>query len=248
MFDDVPPPQAPPPMPADPPVAPPAASPPRAANPYVTPTDPAAIAAEHAAMLEVAAAPRVAGAHRARRGPMRYVLPALGGALVVVLVGVGIAGWLGRDTGSTTTGTPPVHSTVAVTQATPTPTPTSASPTPSHSAVTSPQPTPRPSASASHPAPLPPPLVHAPVVVLNETTIHGLAARVALHLRSLGWTVTGVGNWVGEISTSTVYYPPGMTAAARRLAYDLGIGRIRPCVPGMVTDRLTVVLRSDPLS
>jgi hypothetical protein len=82
--------------------------------------------------------------------------------------------------------------------------------------------------------------------VLNETRITGLAARTAAYLRSLGWTVTGVGNWRGEISTSTVYYPPGFLAAARRLAYDLKISRLRPRVPGMLTDELTVVLVRDP--
>jgi hypothetical protein len=90
--------------------------------------------------------------------------------------------------------------------------------------------------------------VHAPTVVLNETTEKGLAARVAQHLRSLGWTVTGVGNWRGDISTTTVYYPAGMLAAARSLAYDLGVSRLRPVVPGMLGDRLTVVLTSDPLN
>ncbi len=91
-------------------------------------------------------------------------------------------------------------------------------------------------------------MVHAPVVVLNETTERGMAARVAAHLTTLGWKVTGVGNWRGNISQSTVYYPPGDLAAARSLAYDLGITRLRPRVAGMLTDRLTVVLTSDPLA
>lgn len=87
--------------------------------------------------------------------------------------------------------------------------------------------------------------MHAPTVVLNETTVTGLAARTAAHLRSLGWTVTGIGNWRGTIPTTTVYYPPGLLPAARRLAFDLGVSRLRPRVHGMLTDQLTVVL-ADP--
>jgi len=129
------------------------------------------------------------------------------------------------------------------TASSPSATPTSSA-TPTTSASKKPKPKPSPSASK----PVAPPVVHAPLVVLNETTEQGLAARVAEHLRELGWTVTGVGNWRGSIDTSTVYYPTGELAAARRLAYDLGLSRIRPRVAGMLTDRLTVVLTSDPLN
>ena len=37
-----------------------------------------------------------------------------------------------------------------------------------------------------------------------------------------------------------------MAAAARSLAYDLGVARLRPRVAGMLTNRLTVVLTSNP--
>ena len=91
-----------------------------------------------------------------------------------------------------------------------------------------------------------PPVVHAPTVVLNQTATRGLAASVANLLRTKHWVVTGVGNWQGNIGATTVYYPPGMAAAARSLAYDLRVVRIRPIVPGMLANRLTVVLTSNP--
>src|SRR5262249_28503902 len=120
----------------------------------------------------------------------------------------------------------------------------SAKPSTKPSTKPTPQPSPKPTATrTSRPAP---PVVHAPVVVLNETRVTGLAARTAAQLRALGWTVTGVGNWRGSIPTTTVYYPAGRFAAARRLAYDLHVSRLRPVVPGMLTDRLTVVLARDP--
>jgi hypothetical protein len=220
-------------------------------SPFAQPVDPAAIAAEHEAARDEEPAPaRAAGAHRVRRGPMRYVLPALLGAVVVVAIGIGLSGWISSGTPGDQAGTgssqvhvsPPHSSATAGSPSSPAATsPASSSP----SAVpTKPKPKPTPSRTG----PAKPPVVHAPVVVLNETTERGLAARVGAHLTSLGWTVTGVGNWRGNISTSTVYYPPGDLAAARSLAYDLGISRLRPRVGGMLTDRLTVVLTSDPLA
>ncbi len=234
-------------------------------SPYAAPVDPVAYAAEHeAARGEQTGAEqdveeadgragggRGGGAHRVRRSPMRYVLPAILGALVLVLIGIGMAGWLGSKPSDQGTGTQPtqVHvsspaSTPPATSASSTPSATNASPTPSASPSASTSPKPRPTVTA----PAPPPVVHAPTIVLNETTQTGLAAQVAQHLRSLGWTVTGVGNWRGNISSTTVYYPVGMHAAAKRLAYDLGVTRLRPVVPGMLNGHLTVVLTSDPLS
>ena len=85
-----------------------------------------------------------------------------------------------------------------------------------------------------------------PVVVLNETGIHGLAAKVGKQLHALGWPVTGVGNWFGEIPATTVYYPSGQRQRAERLAADLGVSRIRPLVQHMLPNHLTVVLHDPP--
>jgi hypothetical protein len=225
-------------------------------SPYAQPVDPAAFAAEHEDARTTGGGGdgrgggRAGGTHRARRRPMRYVLPAILGALVVVAIGIGMAGWLSDNPNDQAGPTQSqVHvSTPASSASTPsasTPTASaSQSPTTAPTHTASPSPKPRPTATR----PAAPPVVHAPTVVLNETTQRGLAAQVAQHLRGLGWTVTGVGNWRGNIATTTVYYSPGQLAAARRLAYDLGVSRIRPAVPGMLSNHLTVVLHSDPLN
>jgi LytR cell envelope-related transcriptional attenuator len=231
-------------------------------SPYAQPVDPVAYAAEHEDARGAqppagsggggGGGSRAGGTHRARRSPMRYVLPALLGALVLVLIGIGMAGWLSNSPDDQAApGQSQVHVSTPATSAS---APAASTPTPSVSVSTSQTPTAAPTASATQKPrptatrPAAPPAVHAPAIVLNETTQHGLAADVAQHLRSLGWTVSGVGNWRGNISTTTVYYSPGLLAAARRMAYDLGVTRIRPAVPGMLSNHVTVVLHSDPLN
>jgi hypothetical protein len=81
-----------------------------------------------------------------------------------------------------------------------------------------------------------------PVAVFNNSTIHGLAARVASQTSHLGWQVVGADNWYGTIPTTTVYYPPQLAKAGRQLALDLGIHRTMPSVAPMRTDRLTLIL------
>jgi hypothetical protein len=60
----------------------------------------------------------------------------------------------------------------------------------------------------------------APVVVLNNSTIHGLAASVAAELRAKGWHIESVGNLQGRTPTTTVYYATGERAEAIRLAHE----------------------------
>ena len=195
------------------------------------------------------------GSHRAQRSPLAAVVPLLVVAVAVVAVGVGVYGWLTvADSPEALPGTIPAASTP-----TPTPTPTpeaSLAPTPTESAAPSPTPTPTPSptpSASNTPKPTPTPSKTAtpvsrdtPVVVLNQTSIAGLAATTAADLERVGWTVTGVGNWRGNVPETTVYYPEGKSAQATRLARDLGADRIRPRVSGMRTDRLTVILNSRP--
>jgi len=235
----------PPPAP-EPAVPEPAAERPYAENPYAE--QPYAQEAGLGGMLAEEAAPRTTGAHRVRHSPSRYILPAVVGALVVVAVGVGIVGW------SNLSGSPDAapSNTVHVSSTTH-PASSATATSPSASASASPTTSPAASASATPtatkaPTPTRPPVVHAPAVLLNQTAIRGMAARVALRLRSLGWTITGVGNWRGRVPETTVYYPAGMEAAARSLAFDLGVTRIHGWVRGMLPDRLTVVLTSDPFA
>jgi hypothetical protein len=241
LFD--PPPSAAAPAPAS--LVPPVAGPPNPWTAVPQPPDPALLAAQHQAQLEASAAAlaaaddqrRAHGSHRARRQPARYILPAVGAAIAVLLIGVGISGWFGSSQTASPSSPPITQHSLAN--------------TPSRSATPTPTPTPRPKPRVTHSvkavvvAPAPP-VVHAPTVVLNETTIRGLAAQVAAVLRSKYWVVTGIGNWTGWIGSTTVYYPPGMEAAARSLAHDLAVGRMRPSVPGMLFNRLTVVLTGNP--
>lgn len=196
---------------------------------------------------------RQGGSHRARPGITSYLLPGLVVTLSVLAVVIGVIGWLGPGPGQSAAPTP--RPTVPVPRPTPTPTPTpSPSVTPSVSPTVSPTPTPTPTVSPTvrptptTTSPTSRPVVRAKVVVLNQTRQTGLAARVAATLRREGWTVTGIGNWYGTVPSTTVYYPAGKEAAARSLARELGVDRIRPRVKGMLTDRLTVVLTADPFA
>jgi hypothetical protein len=59
-----------------------------------------------------------------------------------------------------------------------------------------------------------------PLVVLNNTTISGLAARAAERFQAGGWTVTSFGDYQNDIASSCAYYDtstPGAQAAAEAL-------------------------------
>ena len=81
-----------------------------------------------------------------------------------------------------------------------------------------------------------------PVSVFNNSSVHGLAARVATQTSKLGWQVVGADNWYGTIPATTVYYPPQLAKAGKQLALDLGIHRTMPAVAPMRFDRLTLIL------
>lgn len=82
-----------------------------------------------------------------------------------------------------------------------------------------------------------------PLVVLNNSTRPGLAARAARDFRAGGWAVTSTGNIGGHVSRTTVYYAPGAAAAARRLAHRFPAVRVvAPRFPGLPEHGLTVVV------
>jgi hypothetical protein len=83
------------------------------------------------------------------------------------------------------------------------------------------------------------------VEVFNNSGISGLAGSTAARASGAGWQVIGSDNWYGTIDASTVYYPARLHAAAKLLAKDLGIARIKPTIAPMRGDRLTVILTSD---
>jgi hypothetical protein len=118
--------------------------------------------------------------------------------------------------------------------------------TPSSSA---PKPTPthhRPSPAATHrhttrPAAL---KAMAPVQVLNNSRITGLAHDVAASVQDHGWQVVLIGNLEGRIAETTVYYAPGDHAAALHLAHEFPeITRVQPnSAAGLDGSGITLVL------
>ena len=66
---------------------------------------------------------------------------------------------------------------------------------------------------------------------------------MAQRLRDKGWTVALVGNFRGNVTATTVYYPPGAKADAEAAAAGLPTEpRVRPRFGNLSTSRLTVVV------
>ena len=81
------------------------------------------------------------------------------------------------------------------------------------------------------------------VVVLNQSSRKGLAGTVAQRLRDKGWKVALTGNFRGQVTATTVYYPPGAQADAEAAAAGLPTTpRVRPRFGNLSTSRLTVVV------
>lgn len=143
---------------------------------------------------------------------------ALAALAVIVLVGVLILAFgQNGDDSTDQAGDPPAPS---------------VTPTPQASVTVTPSPTPK--------------AVKAPVIVLNQTTVSGLAAKVRDQLVAGGWTVTGIDSFRGNVPATTVYYPAGLKAAAKALMAQFpAIGRIMPAFAGISTSQLTVILSKD---
>jgi hypothetical protein len=112
-------------------------------------------------------------------------------------------------------------------------------------AKTTAKPTSKPTATAKPTTPPPPPVnVKAPLLVLNNSRIHGLALTGKATFERGGWTVLGTGNFSGRLPQTTVYYSPGFKAAAQTLARQFPtVTTVLPrtsAVPGSAP--LTVVL------
>lgn len=139
-----------------------------------------------------------------------------------------------------------------ITATTPTVTPRSSpsahvSTTPSTAPRPSTTPAPTRSAKAPPTKPKPDQTAMAPVRVYNSTTISGLAHHVADEVEARGWTVIDVGNVSGASSLSTLYYAPGLRAAAKHLASELsGIRQVEPDQAADITfSGLTLILTAD---
>lgn len=88
-----------------------------------------------------------------------------------------------------------------------------------------------------------------PLVVLNNTTVTGLASRAAHRFESAGWRVTSVGNLVNDILSTCAYYDPSVPnakAAAEVLKHEFPtIKRVRPKFPQLPPGPIVVVLTPD---
>jgi len=80
------------------------------------------------------------------------------------------------------------------------------------------------------------------VIVLNASSTAGLARKRAEELKLQNWTISTIGNWSGpKLTMSTVYYPQGNLAAAKKLAKTFG-GVVAHADSTMSTNSLTYVI------
>ena len=85
------------------------------------------------------------------------------------------------------------------------------------------------------------PSIHA-VVVLNGSSVSGLARKYAKELEIQSWTIEKIGNWTGKkIKQSTIYYPTDQKPAALELSAVLS-ARIVPAKLAMSKTALTFVI------
>jgi hypothetical protein len=104
------------------------------------------------------------------------------------------------------------------------------------------------SASADH-APSTAELKAVPLVVLNNSSVVGLAAQAAQQFESGGWSVTRIADLQNEILSPCAYYDPSATNA-RKAAKALqrqfpGIDRVKPKFPELPSGPIVVVLTAD---
>jgi hypothetical protein len=105
------------------------------------------------------------------------------------------------------------------------------------------------SASASSTAPSPAGLKSVPLIVLNNSSVVGLATQASQQFESGGWTVTSVDNLQNDILSSCAYYDPSVAnakAAAEALQRQFPeIKRVEPKFPELPSGPVVVVLTSD---
>jgi hypothetical protein len=159
-------------------------------------------------------------------------------AIVVAVVGGGSGGSGGDQAGGKSGG--PVFA-GASTTGSPTHPATSASPTATATAT-------GPSATASAPVSTVAPK-DVPLTVLNNTTVTGLATDAAKEFAGRGWDIGMIGNYTGDIATTTVYYAASDTKqeqAAQTLAAQFPkVAKVAPRLADLPGSGLTVVIAPD---
>ncbi len=88
-----------------------------------------------------------------------------------------------------------------------------------------------------------------PLIVLNNTTVTGLAEKAAARFEAGGWTVTSFGNYQNTILSTCAYYDPtiaGAKAAALQLQQQFPvIKRVVAKFDGLPAGPIVVVLTDD---
>jgi hypothetical protein len=88
-----------------------------------------------------------------------------------------------------------------------------------------------------------------PLIVLNNTTISGLAKQAAARFESGGWTVTKYDNYQNDILSTCAYYDPSnpqAESAARALQEQYPtIKRVKPRFAELPEGPVVVVLTPD---
>jgi len=88
-----------------------------------------------------------------------------------------------------------------------------------------------------------------PLIVLNQTSTIGLAAKAGATFQAGGWTVTSVGSLRNDVISTTAYYDPtvaGAQAAAEALQVQFpAVKRVLPKFAELPAGTIVVVLTSD---
>lgn len=98
-------------------------------------------------------------------------------------------------------------------------------------------------------SPSPTDLKAVPLVVLNNSSVVGLAAQAAHQFENGGWKVTRIDDLQNEILSPCAYYDPSAEnarAAAKALQRQFpGIDRVKPKFPQLPSGPIVVVLTAD---
>jgi LytR cell envelope-related transcriptional attenuator len=179
------------------------------------------------------------GAHRTSRDIASAFVPSLLAVLAVTAMITALYVWRGESPDTATPASATTQSSTAPAPTTPSPsaTATKAPVKPAPTTTTSSPPSTKATTASAES------VGDVEVVVLNATSRKGLAGTVAQRLRDKGWTVAMVGNFRGNVTATTVYYPPGAQADAEAAAAGLPTEpRVRPRFGNLSTSRLTVVV------
>lgn len=173
------------------------------------------------------------------------LIGALVALLGVVLLVVGVVALGGGDSGPSGAAPAPTPSVVtspaSPSRSTGSPSASKSTGQPTTASRTTVGPPPRTTA-----APPPTSAARAPLTVLNNSTINGLADRAAGEVQNRGWQVAQVGNFAGRLPATTVYYTPGDAAgqaAANELAREFPqIDQVLPRYAGLPPTPAGIVL------